>query len=64
MNALVGFAKAKPFADAAAESFEFSRSAVWFSRVSSLGLNHVAALQSSPWKIRGYPTTTTRAFGA
>jgi hypothetical protein len=38
---------------AAAAVLELSRSAVWFSRDSSVGEKNVAALQSSPLKIRG-----------
>ena len=50
---LVGFANENPLALACAEVLLFSRSAVALSRVSSAGLNQVAALQSSPLKIRG-----------
>src|ERR1051325_2581550 len=64
MKAPVGLAKENPFAPAAVDSTPLSRSAVALSEVSSLGLNHVSALQSSPLNSRGYPTTTTLALGA
>src|SRR6478735_2370714 len=50
--------------EAAVAVFALSRSAVALRRDSSVGENHVNALQSSPLKMRGYPTTMTRAFGA
>ena len=50
---LVGLAKEKPAAEAAAARRLLSRSAVWLSRDSSAGENQVKALQSSPLKIRG-----------
>ena len=49
---------------ACVEVLLFSRSAVAFSRDSSVGENQVPALQSSPLKMRGYPTTVTLALGA
>ena len=52
-KAEVGFAKANPLAPAWAEVLLLSRSAVAFRRDSSVGENHVAALQSSPLKMRG-----------
>src|SRR6266571_1984831 len=64
MNADSGLTKANPCAEARPASVLSIRSAVWFSSDSSLGLNHVAALQSSPLNSRGYPTTTTLAVVA
>ena len=53
MNRLVGLANPKPWVAAAVARRELSRSAVWLSRDSSAGENHVKALQSSPLKMRG-----------
>ncbi len=53
MKALVGLAKAKPLAAAAVARVRFIRSAVALSCDSSLGLNQVSALQSSPLNSRG-----------
>ena len=52
-NGAVGLANRKPAAAAWAAVVALIRSALAFSRDSSLGLNQVSALQSSPLKMRG-----------
>ena len=52
-NLDVGLTKVKPAFEAAVAVFELSRSAVALRRDSSVGENHVKALQSSPLKMRG-----------
>jgi hypothetical protein len=49
----VGLTNVKPALDAAVAVLVLSRSAVALRRDSSVGENHVNALQSSPLKMRG-----------